>query len=167
MTASGAGQLTITGSLNVTLGALTILHGRPDSSSIDAAIVAALRADATLAGLLPDGVYFDVAPAQAKRFVLVSLIDEHDEATFSKGRTYEDALYLVKGVALSTLAVNMRTVAARIDAVLEDVELVATGFTFMDSCREARVRLTEIDDLDTSIQWHHRGGHYRVRMALE
>lgn len=148
----------------------------PDSSLIDAALVALLLADTGspdgLMQLLPDGVFVDEAPPGAKRFVIVSLLDEADEATFD-GRAIEDALYLVKAVAKSDAGVNMATAAARLDFLLEDARLTAgspgaelEGYTCMSVNREARLRITEVDDLDPAIRWHHRGGHYRVQMSV-
>ena len=72
-----------------------------DSSAIDAAIVAALQADAALASLMPDGVYMDIAPPGLQRYVIVSLVIAEDRATF-EGRAIEDCLYLVKAVMLTT-----------------------------------------------------------------
>lgn len=136
-----------------------------DSSDIDNAVIAKLGADATLLALMPNGVYYDEAPAGSTRFVIVSLIDEVDVPVFG-GRAYEDALYLVKAVALSTSNADMKAAAARIDAVLEDAVLAVAGYTPMVLCRETRLRVTEVDDLDESIRWQHRGGHYRVQQAL-
>jgi hypothetical protein len=31
--------------------------------------------------------------------------------------------------------------------------------------RETRVRITEVDEVDVSIRWNRRGGHYRVQMT--
>lgn len=145
----------------------------PDSSEIDAALVATLLGDAALMALLPDGVYFDVARPGAQRFVLVSLVAEEDVGQFG-GRAYEDALYLVKAVALGTSGADVKTAAARLDALLEDQPLAVTpgspagvpGYAWMTCHREARVRYTEVDDLDPSIRWQHRGGHYRVQFAV-
>jgi len=64
----------------------------PDSSAIDAAIVAALLADAALSALMPDGVFVDEASPGAQRFVIVSLLSSLDVATFG-GRAIEDARY--------------------------------------------------------------------------
>lgn len=136
-----------------------------DSSAIDNALIAKLAADATLLSYCPNGVYWDEAPPGSTRFVIVSLIDAFDEAVFG-GRAIEDALYLVKAVALSTAGVNMQAAAARIDALLEDQTLTVSGYTHMAMHREARVRITEVDEMDASIRWFHRGGHYRVRMSL-
>ena len=83
-----------------------------DSSNIDAALLAVLAADATLAGLMPDGVWIDVAPPGSKQFVRISLDDERDEAVFVAGRAIEDALFLVEAVELSTVAVSHARAAA-------------------------------------------------------
>ena len=139
----------------------------PDSSDIDAAIVTKLQSDATLAALLQSGtsVFVDEAPSGATQFVIVSLVDEVDEPQFG-GRAFEDALYLVKAVELSTVAVkNIKAAAARIDALLEQGSLTVTGYSLALLRREARIRITEVDDVDSSIRWAHRGGHYRIVMS--
>jgi len=142
-----------------------------DSSDIDAAVVAMLGADSTLLSYCPDGVYWDEAPPGSKRFVIVSLVDELDEAVFG-GRAIEDHLYLVKAVSLSTSGANLKEAAARIDVVLEDQPvgigspLSVAGYTWMDCHRERRVRFTEVDEDDPSLRWRHRGGEYRVQMSV-
>ncbi len=40
--------------------------------------------------------------------------------------------------------------------------LQATGFAVTGMYREARVRYTEVDEVDPSIRWQHRGGKYRI-----
>ena len=139
-----------------------------DSGDIDAAVLAALQADATLAGYMPDGVWFDVAPTGAKRFVLVSLFDTVDVDVFG-GRAIEEALYAVRAVALSSTSPNMKAAAARIDAVLADTTFPVTGFSLMASYRDepGRIRITEVDKVDASIMWFHRGAHYRVEVARQ
>ena len=134
----------------------------PDSSAIDTALVTALAADAALHTLMPDGVHFDQAPAGATRFVIVSLIDATDEGMFG-GRAFEEAVYLVKAVALSTTAGNVRAAAARIDALLEDGALTIPGFVLMRLQRDGRVRTTEVDEQNPDIRWEHRGGRYQLQ----
>ena len=136
----------------------------PDSSDIDNALVAKLGGDATLLSYMTNGVYVDEAPPGSTKFVIVSLVDEADEPQFG-GRSFENALYLVKAVALSTAAANIKAAAARIDALLEGGTLTAAGYSLMTMTREARVRLTEVDEVDASIRWQHRGGQYRVVMS--
>src|SRR5262245_10060024 len=137
-----------------------------DSSDIDNALIAKLGSDAALLALMPNGVYWGVAPPQSTRFVIVSLVDESDSRDFGT-RSYEDAVYLVKAVSLSTANGDMKGAAARIDALLDGGMLTVAGYTLMAMYRELRVRPpVEIDDVDPTIRWYHRGGHYRVMMAL-
>jgi hypothetical protein len=134
----------------------------PDSSDVDNALVAKLLADATLATLMPGGVFMDEAPAGAEQFVIVSLVDAHDDPMF-RGCAAEDMLYLVKAVELSTVAVkNSKAAAARIQVLLEQGTLTPTGYSLMTMRRESRVRYTEVDDKDASIRWQHRGGRYQI-----
>lgn len=136
-----------------------------DSSDIDNALTAKLGADVTLMALMPNLVHMDEAPAGSRQFVIVSLVDERDEQSFD-GRSFEDALYLVKAVELSTVATkNIKAAAARIDALLEDGTLAVPGYVLMTMHRESRVRATEIDEVDSSIRWFHRGGNYRVMVS--
>ena len=139
----------------------------PDSSAIDSALITKLSSDATLAALASNGVYFDEAPPGSKSFVIVSLMENADTQHFGE-RSFEDALYLVKAVVLTTVA-NANTVirdaASRIDALLEQTTLNATGYTPMVCYREARIRITEVDEVDPVIRWYHRGGHYRIVMS--
>jgi hypothetical protein len=139
----------------------------PDSSDIDAALVAKLAGDATLAALMQSGafVFMDVAPAGSTKFVIVSLVTAMDEAKFG-GRAYEDALYLVEARMLSTAGGNVKAAAARIDVLLEDQSLTVTGYTHMVMHREERFRLTEQDAADAAILWYRRGGQYRVQMSV-
>jgi hypothetical protein len=138
----------------------------PNSGAIDAALTAVLLNDATLTALLPDGVYFDEAKQGATRFVIVSLVDEFDEAVYGTGRAIEDALYLVKAVVQSTTGTNADTAAARIDVLLDDQPLTVSGYTHMATFREERVRLNEVDDVNPAIRWQHRGGRYRIQCSI-
>jgi hypothetical protein len=136
----------------------------PDSSDIDSALIAKLAGDATLTGLLPNGVFMDEAPPNSTRYVLVSLLSEEDAFSF-QARSHEDALYLVKAVGLSTANPNIKAATARIDALLDHQPLTAAGYSPMAMYREARIRFIEVDDVDATIRWFHRGGHYRVVMS--
>lgn len=136
-----------------------------DSSDIDTAVIALLQNDATLKTLLPDGIYMDLAAPNLKRFGIVSIVIAEDVAEFG-GRAIESVLYLVKAVVLSSSNGNVKGAAARIDEVLEDVAFAVAGYGFMTMHREERVRYTEVDQIDATIRWFHRGGRYRVQMAV-
>jgi hypothetical protein len=146
----------------------------PDSSAIDQALMDKVLADTGVGGVMtfcPDGVFWDEAgPSlvdgqQAKRFVLVSLVDAVDEPMFG-ATAFEDGLFAVKAVILSTIAGgNPKAAAARLQALLHFGTLTIPGYGLMVMRRRARIRITEVDDQDSSIRWWHRGGHYQVMAA--
>jgi hypothetical protein len=132
---------------------------KPDSSAIDAAILARLNGDATLMALIPNGVYFDRAPAGSTKFGIVSVVLARDVAEFHQ-RALEDVIYLVKAVLRATSA---KDAAARIDVLLDDAApLSVEGYGFLSCHRAERVRFTEPDPADKAVDWFHRGGRYRV-----
>lgn len=138
-----------------------------DSSDIDNAVVAKLASDTTLLALMPDNVWFDEAPQNSKRFVKVTLIGSHDRRGLEE-RLIEEVIYAVIAVGLSSLNPNMKAAAARIDALLDDTTLTVPGYSTMAIHRfedDPRIRTTEVDEVDSSIRWYHRGGHYRVVMS--
>ena len=138
----------------------------PDASDIDGALIAKLASDAALLALCPNGVYWAEAPPGSTRFVIVTLADHADEGEFGR-RAFEDALYAIEARMLSTVAgANPKAAAARIDELLEDQPLSAAGYSYMTCHRESRIRFTERDDLDATIRWYRRGGHYRVQMSI-
>jgi len=144
----------------------------PDSQDIDTALLTKLSSDPTLLSYMPDNVWFDEAPPPsqnfvARRFVRITLVDEHDESRF-ESRAFEEARYLVLAVALSTApnaAANVKSAAARIDELLEGATLMVSGYSTMVVERESRIRTTEVDDVDPTVRWYHRGGQYRVVMS--
>lgn len=137
----------------------------PDTTAIDQAIVDLLLHDPTLAALVPDGVYVDEAPPNAQRFVIVALADAQDVPVFG-GRAYEDKRYTIVAKMLSTAGGDIRSAAAQIDYLLEDVVLEAAGYECMTVYRERPIRETDVDDRDPALRWFHRGGEYRVQMAI-
>ena len=140
--------------------------GRPNSGAIDQAIIGTLQADATLAALIPDGVYFNLAAPGKKRFGLVGIFEAVDVGIFGQ-RGWEDTLYFVKAVGLSTVTTlaNMKAAAHRIDELLERAPLTVTDYAFMACVREERLADTVPDPIDASLFWFHFGGHYRVTAA--
>lgn len=138
-----------------------------DSQDIDAALVAKLAGDGALAALMQSGafVFTDEAPAGGTKFVIVSLVSEEDVPQFGS-RSHEDARYLVEARMLSTAGGNIKSAAARIDALLEGGTLSVAGYSLMTMHREERTRITEVDDADASIRWYRRGGQYRLVMSL-
>lgn len=144
----------------------------PDSSAIMNAIIAKLGADATLLGLLPNGVYEAEAPPGSTRFVIVSQILATDTDMFG-ARAFEDALYLVEARALSTTTADVKAAAARIDALLDPqppappATLDVPGYGLMVITRQEFIRGIEVDDKDPTLRWKRRGGHYQVMMSVQ
>jgi len=140
-----------------------------DSSDIDNAIVAKLGSDAALLALMPNGVYFGLAPEKSTQYVLVSLADTADVHEFG-GRAWETFVYAVKAVELSTGggARNIKAAAARIDAILDPpppappLALTIPGYKLQLARRRDSIRYDEIDDIDRSIRWSHRGAEFTV-----
>lgn len=135
-----------------------------DSSDIDNALVAYLGADSMLLALVPNGVYFDQAPPNSTRFVIVSLVDESDEQMF-QARAYEDALYRVEVFMLKSANGNPKAAFARVDALLEGATLTIPDYSVMTLHRESRERRTERDEADESIIWYRRAGNYRLTVS--
>jgi hypothetical protein len=148
-----------------------------DSSDIDAALLAHLGSDPTLLALCPNGVYFDEAAAGSTRFVIVGLADTVDVPMQGPDghRAIEDTLYMVEARMLSTAGGDIKAAAKRIDELLEDYKLQApgspgtevSGYAWMSLSRESRIRLIERDEIDPTIRWFRRGGHYRLMMSCE
>lgn len=133
----------------------------PDSSAIDAALIAKLSNDAQLKALLPDGVFFDQAITGATQYCEISLVLHRDLAEFGK-RALEDVLYQVKAITLGTSSTVAKDAAARIDALLENGTLAIAGYGFLSMNRIERVRRADPDAANPSQSWSHRGGRYRV-----
>lgn len=145
-----------------------------DSSVVMNAVIAALGSDPTLLALMPNGVYEDVAPTFATKFVIVSHIVGNDVRTFQV-RAFEDVLLLVEARAKvdtgnPSATGDVRAAAARIDALLDPQSASASismaGYGLMGIVREEPVRGTERDDKDPAILWRRRGGRYRILAAL-
>lgn len=133
-----------------------------NSADVDAAIAAKLAGDPTLTATLPGGVFFDVPPPGATKFVVLTLETHVDMYEF-QDRAWEEFTYLVKAVTLGTSGSDVKAAAARIDALLHDAVIVAPGFQCMRCQRIEYVRDTEVDD-ETDARWQHRGGYYEVWM---
>lgn len=140
-----------------------------DSAAVDAAVQTRMLTDPTLAGLLPDGIFFERAPVGVKAYGIVSMlahedIDEFDNA--DGGTAFEKFTYLLKAVALDTTAATVDAAAAQIKALfhLSDPTTFTPapiGYGVMHCTRVARFREREVD-AQTDETWEHAGGHYEI-----
>lgn len=139
----------------------------PPAMTVEGALMDLLLADTGMGGLMTlmtDGIFQDVARSGATKFVIVSLVFETDEYSFS-GRAFEQSRYLVKAVDLNTSPVRAKAAAARIDAVLNDAQITVSGYGSMLVQREERLHFTEVDDADKDIRWIHSGGRFIVYVS--
>lgn len=132
-----------------------------DSSAVDGAVFAAL-ADATLAGLLPDGVWRDVAPQGKTRFVVVSQSAHEDQYMF-EGEAYELFTYLVKAVVKNTSNAAAKDAAVRIRTLIDNLTgAEIPGYVIADAHRVERVAYAENDPDNADARWQHYGGLFEI-----
>jgi len=144
----------------------------PPSHAITVAIYNTLANDATLKTLLPDGIWLTYAlPLSATtprtRFGIVDLVPliARDLPVFGH-RAIEERQYIVKAVLRDLSPVNANQAAQRINELLEDVPIPATGYTWQTGHRLWPIETVEADSADPKLAWQHRGGYYRVAYAV-
>jgi len=135
-----------------------------DSGAVDSAVIGLLQNDATLKGLLPDGVYFDAAPQGRTRFVLISRPDHEDDYIFDGKKGFERYEYLIKAVIFSTSATDARAAATQIDALMHSGPLTPTGYLVLRCVRIGDRRYSE-PDVDKTQRWQHWGGQYEINVV--
>jgi hypothetical protein len=136
----------------------------PDSSEVDAAVMAKLSGDPTLMGILTGGVYWDLASLGLTKFCIVSQLAHEDRYVLTASGLWERFTYLVKGVTQGTSGTEVKKASAQIHALLQGAVLVIPGYSTIDIARVERVRYTEVDET-SDVRWQHRGGHYEVLVA--
>ena len=135
------------------------------SSAVDAALIQRLVSDPQLVALMPDGVYFNVAPLDAARFVSVELVSHADTYGFDFV-AWEVFRYRVKAVALNSNGTDVTTAADRIHALLQDaIDLAIPGYAVMRAKRFDYVRTLTVDPDNTGIRYQHRGGDYDIQVT--
>lgn len=137
-----------------------------DLSAIDAAIYNALAGDTALRALMPDGVFWDIAPG-ADHFVLIARSEgEHMDALANEDG-WDRITYTVQAVDQSGSVVASNDAAYRIHELLhhglQDVE--AGNYTVMHIARVLPIRYMEVDPQNTAARWQHHGGQYQVMVC--
>jgi hypothetical protein len=132
-----------------------------DSNDVDTAVMNTLAADPELMGLMPDGVFWELAPLNATAFVIVSQLEHTDSYVLDGGLLWERILYLAKAVHFGSSATNARKAAFRIYQLLQDARLEVPTYTVVACQRDERVKYVDVDE-ETDVRWQHRGGHYEL-----
>lgn len=122
-----------------------------------------LDGDATLMGLLGSGERIHEQPAaqeSAFPFVTFQLQSDVDIMTAdTRNRIMSDQLWLVRATDATASFATLKTIANRIDVLLQNANGSADGATVFHCSREESFRLTEIDN---GKQYRHLGGIYRI-----
>ena len=134
----------------------------PDSAAVDTVIIGALYSDATLMALLPDGVFFGVAP-QSKTKVAVVMLPTHVDTWIFQGTGFEESTYMIKALVRDNSVTTANAAAARIDALMQTLPS-PVGYRIALSTRRERIAYTEPDPDNPDQMWQHRGGLYDVQV---
>lgn len=134
--------------------------------------MARLQGDATLAGLMPGGVWLGRAAQNLTRYVLVTYAQGFDDLVVTFGppgtrRAIEINVFAIRACELnaagSLSTANTKSAAARIDVLLEDQPLTVTGYAGAEVARLRPIEFADVDSVDKSLTWQYRGGEYRIR----
>lgn len=134
-----------------------------DLSEIDTLVYTTLKNDPALTVLLPDGVFWDVAPG-GTQFGILSRSDGERENALGNGDGWERVTYTAKAVIRSSSVVEASNAAFRIHELLHfGLEDVSVGnYTIMHIERTLPIRYTEPDPQNTAVRYQHAGGQYSV-----
>jgi len=119
-----------------------------------------LTGDATLMALI-EGVYEQPAPeSSAHPMVVFNLQSDVDTVTGdSLNRIFSNQLWLVRATVEDTSYATAKTIADRMDTVLQNANGTADGATIYTCTREETFRLV---DVENGKQYRHLGGMYRL-----
>ncbi len=119
-----------------------------------------LSGDATLAGLV-SGVFAYMAPSTASLpYVVYTMQSGRDLNGLGPTRWWSDTRYLVRGIAeTTTFGGDLKTIADRIDAVLQAASGTVVDGTVVVCVREQPFSMVEVAN---ERQYRHLGGVYRL-----
>ena len=138
-----------------------------DAFAVDAAVIAALRADGALMSLCPGGVWYGTARPGTTAVVIVDRFDHVVDNNLFDAPAAETFTYMVKAVLPDTSDERQAgEAAARIRAVLaENVVLMANGYVQQAPMVEVQgLRYPEVDPTNPDRIVQHAGGQYEVHV---
>ena len=134
-------------------------------TEVERALIGKLAADATLSTLLPDGVFYDVAPIGSTKFAIVSLSTSRGLDELADAETFRALIYIVKAVALGSGSDTVAAADFRIQEIVDRQPLdfpPAAGASLMVARWVDRIRYTEIANGEA---WQHRGARYEITVT--
>lgn len=135
-----------------------------DATEVERALIGKLAGDATLAAVLTDGVYYDVAPIGSTRFCIVSLSSSRGLYELADGETFRALIYVVKAVVLGSASADVAAADKRIQELVDrqPLDVSAAGAELMVAHWIDRIRYTETANNDV---WQHRGARYELTVT--
>lgn len=135
-----------------------------NATEVERALIGKLAADATLAALLTDGVYYDTAPIGSTRFAIVSLSSSRGLYELADGETLRALIYVVKAVVLGSASSDVAAADKRIQELVDrqPLDVSAAGAELMVAHWIDRIRYTETIANDV---WQHRGARYELTVT--
>lgn len=128
---------------------------------LDKALLAALRADATLATKAPGGVHQDLAPTGTTGvFVTVTLETAREDADLNKVIGLLERTYTLAAWADGLAPATAEAAAEQVDATLLSGSLTLTGFVVVDVQRVDIINRKVLDETGT---WQERGARYQIQ----
>ena len=136
-----------------------------DANEVERALIGKLSGDPTLTGLLPDGVYFDLARQGSTRFLIVSLSTSRLLDELNDAETFRAYVYGIKSVVLGTSGTTSAAADKRIQELIDRQPLTlppAAGASLMVARYVDRIRYSEIANGET---YQHRGARYEITVT--
>jgi len=134
------------------------------SAAAGSAIYSRLSGDATLTTLTGGSVaiYYGVAPSQAQApYVTMQLADGDDTRVFGARATVRER-WLIKGWCEGSSHLAAKRIADRVDALLDEYDLVVGGGTAM-ACRRI-AQLPDLSEEENGVVYRQAGGRYELEV---
>lgn len=131
-----------------------------EAASAEEYLYATLHGDATLAALVPNGIWNTQADEDTPYPIVVfQLMSALDTSAVGANRIWTDMVYLVKAIGQTADPGALDPIAARIDALLHRASGSASDGTVWAIVREQVIRMPENV---AGRFYRHSGGMYRI-----
>jgi hypothetical protein len=131
-----------------------------ESTVTDAWLYTTLTEDGTLAALVGDRVYADLAPGDAAHpLVVFALQSSVDLLAVGAVRVWAEQVYQVQAIGEGSAYAALAAVADQVDTLLHRASGTVTAGTVWSCVREGELRYTETD---RGVTYHHLGALWRI-----
>lgn len=131
-----------------------------ETTLVDAWLYTKLSSDATITSLVAARIYgYTAPPTPTFPYIIFNHQGSADVSAVGGYRIFNSGVYQVKAVAQSTSAATAKTIADRIDTLLQRAYGTVTGGYVLGCVREQPLVYVEITN---GIQYRNLGGLYRI-----